>query len=395
MRTARLGDFCETGSGGTPPRDQHDRYFANGTIPWIKSGELRDNEVYGSAERITEAALRETTAKLVPEGALLVAMYGATVGRLAVLRTTAATNQAVCHIVPDASRADTRYLFHALRRALPKLLQSRVGGAQPNISQAIVRNLEVTLPSVVEQKRIAAILDAAEALREKRRQAIETAQRFLLSRFFELFGPAREWMVSSIGDCLSSGAILEIQDGNHGERHPKVSDFKPAGLPFVTADCLTGNELRTSAAYRLPESWLKRLRVGFARRGDVLLTHKGSVGLSAVVSRDQCDPIILSPQVTYYRLNQERLLPEFLWAYFQTSFFQMRILRDSEQSTRAYIGIQRQEKLPILVPPLQKQQAFALCARRVSAALQVQRESFQYVEQLKQSLAERAFRGEL
>ena len=105
-KTVRLSDFCRTGTGGTPSRSNLERYYEGGTIPWVKSGELRESVINETEEHVTEAALRETNVKLVPAGALLLAMYGATVGRLGILGVEATTNQAVCHIVPDPKAAE-------------------------------------------------------------------------------------------------------------------------------------------------------------------------------------------------------------------------------------------------------------------------------------------------
>ena len=178
--TQLIGDFCRTGSGGTPSRKQLEKFY-NGEIPWVKSGELRESIICETEETITQAALRETSVKMVPAGALLVAMYGATVGRIATLGIDATTNQAVCHIIPDESVADQRYLFYALRTQVPKWLEMRVGGAQPNISQQIIKNTKIPLPPLDEQRRIAAILDKADAVRRKRQEAIRLTEELLRS----------------------------------------------------------------------------------------------------------------------------------------------------------------------------------------------------------------------
>ena len=171
-KTVRLSEFCRTGTGGTPSRSNLERYYEGGTIPWVKSGELRESVINETEEHVTEAALRETNMKLVPAGALLLAMYGATVGRLGILGVDATTNQAVCHIVPDPKAAEVRFLFHALSNQVANLVARGVGGAQPNISQGIVKDLKLALPPLAEQRRIAEVLDRAEALRAKRRAAL-------------------------------------------------------------------------------------------------------------------------------------------------------------------------------------------------------------------------------
>src|SRR5690606_29313487 len=118
-----IAEFCETGSGSTPSRTNGD-YFG-GSVPWVKSGELRDGLVSATEETVTDAGIRAARLKVVPKGALLIAMYGATVGRTALLGIDATTNQAVCHVRPDPTRADTRYLWFALQAKLPELLARR------------------------------------------------------------------------------------------------------------------------------------------------------------------------------------------------------------------------------------------------------------------------------
>ncbi|WP_308874545.1 restriction endonuclease subunit S [Thiothrix subterranea] len=138
-----IGEFCLTGSGGTPSR-KIPEYF-DGNIPWVKSGDLRENIVTHVTEFISDEAVKKSSAKIVKEGAILLAMYGATVGRMAILGIEAATNQAVCNIVPDESKAFSKYVYYALLDKVPEFLSNAVGGAQPNISQGIIR--ETKIPS--------------------------------------------------------------------------------------------------------------------------------------------------------------------------------------------------------------------------------------------------------
>ena len=151
-----LGDVCKTTSGGTPSR-KHAEYFL-GSIPWVKSGELPDGPVVNVEEAISDDALRNSSAKLFPAGTLLIALYGATVGKLGILTRPAATNQAVCAIFPS-ERIDTKFLFWFLRFRRSDLVAQAIGGAQPNISQGIIRNIEIPVPSLGQQTRIVAEIE--------------------------------------------------------------------------------------------------------------------------------------------------------------------------------------------------------------------------------------------
>ena len=152
-----LGEVAETTSGGTPARKQAS-YF-NGAIPWVKSAELRDNRITSVEESITEEGLSNSSAKVFPKGTPLVALYGATVGRTGILGIDAATNQAVCAIFPLDNAFTAEYIAYWLRSQRQNLIDLSVGGAQPNISQGIVRSLRMPLPPLPEQHRIVAEIE--------------------------------------------------------------------------------------------------------------------------------------------------------------------------------------------------------------------------------------------
>lgn len=152
----RLGDIFETTSGGTPSRDNPGYY--SGEIPWVKSGELKNNTIYKTEEKITQEALDNSSAKLFPKGTLLVAMYGATVGKLAFLGIEASTNQAVCGIF-EMPFYNLRYLYFYLLYIRPELIKQSAGGAQPNISQTILNNQFIPLCSIEEQQEVVKQID--------------------------------------------------------------------------------------------------------------------------------------------------------------------------------------------------------------------------------------------
>lgn len=146
-----LGEVCETTSGGTPSRGNKSYY--NGTIPWVKSGELNKGIIYDTEEKITEEAIKNSSAKVFPKGTLLIALYGATIGKLAFLGVDAATNQAVCGIYKNESM-NSKYIYNFLFHKKQDLVKQGIGGAQPNISQTILKKLELPVPPLETQNAI-------------------------------------------------------------------------------------------------------------------------------------------------------------------------------------------------------------------------------------------------
>jgi type I restriction enzyme S subunit len=144
---ATLGDLYNTGSGGTPSR-AHPEYYENGTFEWVKSQELLDGFILSTEERITEAALKKSSAKLFPADTVLIALYGATIGKLAILSGPAATNQACCAVLPKHSGFGREFAFFTLLLNRERIIGLRLGAAQQNISQVLLRNFECLKPPI-------------------------------------------------------------------------------------------------------------------------------------------------------------------------------------------------------------------------------------------------------
>ncbi|MGL1011749.1 restriction endonuclease subunit S [Vibrio vulnificus] len=166
----RLNEYGEWGSGSTPKRSNSGYY--DGGIPWFKSGELKADYISESEETITELALSETSVRYNNIGDVLVAMYGATIGKTAILSVRATTNQAVCACTPFTGLSNT-YLLTLLKAYKARLIDMGAGGAQPNISREKIINTVIALPSTAEQHRIVAKVDELMKLCDQLEQQTE------------------------------------------------------------------------------------------------------------------------------------------------------------------------------------------------------------------------------
>ncbi len=160
---SRLGELATVTSGSTPSRDVP--MFWNGSIPWIKSGELLDSDISSAGECITQFALDSSKTKLFPKNTVLIALYGQgqTRGRTGRLLIPATTNQACCAILPKPDLFDSRYIQFWLRSFYAELREVAHGGAQPNWNTATIKNLPFVIPPLPEQRCIMADLDALQA----------------------------------------------------------------------------------------------------------------------------------------------------------------------------------------------------------------------------------------
>ena len=145
----KIGDVCKTSSGGTPSK-AHDEYY-NGDILWLRSGEVCQGDIYDTEQTITLLGLENSSAKIFPVNTVVIAMYGATVGQVGILRKEMCTNQAICGILPNGVLTP-EYLNYFLLRMKSEFLKLAIGGAQANISQQIIRKTLIPLPPLSLQK---------------------------------------------------------------------------------------------------------------------------------------------------------------------------------------------------------------------------------------------------
>ena len=172
----RIKDFClKITSGGTPSRRKKE-YWERGTIPWLKTQELKDTKIFESEEKITFEGLKNSSAKLFPVNTILIAMYGATVGKLGLLKIEATTNQAICAMVVNEKITNYLFLFYSLLNNRTKLINLASGAAQQNINQDIIKEFKIPLPPLPEQRAIAKILSDLDSKIELNQQMNKTLE---------------------------------------------------------------------------------------------------------------------------------------------------------------------------------------------------------------------------
>jgi type I restriction enzyme S subunit len=230
----RLGDVAHTTSGGTPSRGKSG--YWNGDIPWIKSGELGDSLIVSNSEFITEEGLKNSSAKIFEKGSLLLALYGATAGKLGVLDFDAATNQAVCCISPRDDFLFRDYIKYFLFSKREKIIKDSFGGAQPNISQGYVRDIIFPLPPLAEQIRIVEKLDAVLSRIDT---AIDELQQSLalVDAMFKS-GTSSILSCNNNGNWLSIEEVFSISSGKNLTSKQLIDDGK---YPVYGGNGITGH----------------------------------------------------------------------------------------------------------------------------------------------------------
>ncbi|HAV7781251.1 TPA: restriction endonuclease subunit S [Escherichia coli] len=305
---------------------------------------------------ITAAGLENSSAKIVEKDSILIAMYGATVGRLAILGINAATNQAICNIRPDTTIADMKYLYYFLRSKFSYFVENAVGGAQPNISQGLIKSLEVPLPSLIEQKRIADILDKAADIRQKREQAVKLADDFLRATFLEMFGDPvanpKRWDVASLLEYGSFKNGMNFTKGESGSvlKCLGVGNFK--SLATITCmDNIDEIELNTLPS---DDYLLKDGDIVFVRSNG----NKALVGRCLTIYPNK-EKVTFSGFCIRYRIEKSAITAEYLNFLFRTPSMKRQMLSGGQGANIQNISQGTLSALRIPVPPLEKQQTFS------------------------------------
>ena len=185
MKKTKLKDICNISAGGTPSRSNIN-YWNNGDIPWCKIGDFSGKYINQVKENITEEGLKNSSAKIFKRGTILYTIF-ATVGEVAILETESATNQAIAGLEIINNEVDLEYLYYYLKSLKFVMLKKSRGVAQNNINLGILKNIEIKIPSKIEQINIAKILDNIEKIIHKKKKQLKELNTIIKSQFVEMF----------------------------------------------------------------------------------------------------------------------------------------------------------------------------------------------------------------
>lgn len=375
---AKLGDFFTIASGGTPDK-RNPSYYENGTIPWVKTGDLKNQYVPAGIECITEEGLNNSSAKLFPPNTVLVAMYGATIGACSILTYEAATNQACAAFLPNKNVLPT-YLYYFLSSKREQFVKDGVGGAQPNISAGYLKNVQFGLIPMQQQIDIVEKLDKVEKLIVLRKEQLAKLDQLVKSRFIELFGDQKAnpfgWPQTTIGDCctLKSGTSLPADKENEGGRIPyvKVGDMNyPGNEQYITTSSRFVTE-QTAGAGIFPVG-----TVIFPKRGGAIGTNK---------KRLTTLPICADLNVMGVTAGNA-LKSQYLMAYF--NMVDLGALDNG--SSVPQINNKDIAPLVICLPPLALQEQFAAFVEQTDKSKLAIQRSLNKLELLKEALMQEYF----
>ncbi|MBV6441252.1 MAG: restriction endonuclease subunit S [Haliscomenobacteraceae bacterium CHB4] len=387
----KLGEVCETTSGGTPSRK--DPNFYNGHIPWVKSGELDKGLITDTEEKITEAAIKNSSAKIFPKGTLLIALYGATIGKLAFLGIDAATNQAVCGIF-ESEKIDPKYLYQFLFFSKADLVKQGIGGAQPNISQGILKNLDIPIPPLPEQHRIVAKIEALFSQLDNGIAQLKTAQAQL-----KVYRQAvLKWAFEGNEDetNLLKDVSEKIQIGPFGSQLHQ-EDYIENGIPLINPMHLKDGEILPDFKYSISISKRDSLPNYILKAGDVIMGRRGEMGRCGLVTEKE-NGWFCGTGSLFVRPRQ-RVDSTFLYYQLRSDHCKKYLELNAGGTTMTNLNLKIVSSIPIFIPSLEEQHRIVQeIESRLSVCDKLEEtitQALQQSEALRQSILKRAFEGKL
>jgi type I restriction enzyme, S subunit len=273
----KIEDICTRICSGGTPKSGKAEFYENGTIPWLNTKEINFNRIQATEAFITEEGLNNSSAKWIKPHAVIVAMYGATAGRVAIAEIPLTTNQACCNLEVDETVADYRYVYYWLKQNFDNIAGLANGGAQQNLSAKVIRQIEINLPDLTTQQLIANFLDSFDSKIEANTKIngyLEELGQALLSQY-----------LNQCSECVLLGDLLKLGSGFAF----KSSTYLTSGqFKILTIKNVQDGNVDCSSSAKIAELPAKMKNHCRLRVGDVVLSLTGNVGRVGIVAESNC-----------------------------------------------------------------------------------------------------------
>jgi type I restriction enzyme, S subunit len=394
-KQVRLGDFATSFAGGTPSRD-NDAFFG-GSIPWIKSTEVNRDYVDYTEEHLTKLGLQCSAAKPITSGAVLMALYGATAGEVAMLRIDATANQAVLAITPVDTETSSQFLYYALVNEKPQILYKAQGSGQPNLSKSLIDSLRLTLPPLPQQRKIARILttvdnliEQTEALIEKYKSIKQGMMHDLFTRGVDQSGQLRPsyedapelykeselgWIPKEWFDCQWKEFVKKW---GYGPRFSAANYSDIGNVKTIRGTDFTGDgriKCRQVPMAMLPHAMVTRHQL---EQNDLVVVTTADCGVSAVFEVQEC-PFIASAYAVAFRFNED-VDPYYVDYFMRTDSSKRQVNKYVRQGTIGNLPGSDLLTFWMPRPCLAEQQE---CVRRLDSLSETTRHQYDYLQKLR------------
>ncbi len=397
----RLEDLCERiKAGGTPSTSK--REFWNGDIPFVKIEDitLAGKYLTNTKEKISKLGLENSSAWIVPENSLLLAMYGS-LGEVTINKIPAATNQAILGII--SSKCDVEFLYYWFLYFKPNWRRYAKPTTQANLTAEIVRNSKIPLPPLPEQQKIAHVLMSIDKAIEAVDEAIKQAERIKKGLMQELLTKGighEKFKDTEIGripeewEVVRLGELVEIQSG----KYFAYSEFCESGIKCLKIDNVGFGEILWETTTFLPEEYSDKYSELVLRVGDIVLALNRPIidGKLKVGILSETDvPSILYQRVGRFIFKSEKIYRHFMFYLLMGGYFKKELSKMLIGTDQPYIRTPVLLKIKIPLPPLPEQQKIAEILSKWDEVIEVKRAKKERLERMKKKVMELLLTGKV
>lgn len=367
MEIKTLGELCNIVSGGTPLRSKPE-YWNNGTIPWIKIGDMKGKYINSADECITQAGLDSSSAKMLPKGTILYTIF-ATLGEVGILEINASTNQAIAGLtIKDNSQILSEYLYYYLKSKKGYVKTIGRGVAQSNINRSILKSFQVPLPTSLKQKEIVDILDKITNIIKYRQQELHMLDNLIKARFVEMFGdpvsnPYKLPMVllGELSELITKGASPSWQGFNYTD--------DPSQTLFLTSENVKNGYIDLSSPKYIEDKFNTKQKRSIVHKGDFLINIVGaSIGRAAQFNLN-CKAN-MNQAAALVRINDNRIRDKYLLTYLNSDKAQLMYDSMKSDTGRANLSLKDISELSILLPSIEEQLIFEKVVAQIDKSKQ-------------------------
>jgi type I restriction enzyme S subunit len=416
-----LKDVASFGGGTTPPRKDFEKFYASGVHPWVKTLDLNDGYISTTEEKVTEAALSETSLKMHPAGTVLVAMYGGfnQIGRTGLIQVSAAINQALVAVITKKERLVPAYLLNLLNYKVDywKTVASS-SRKDPNITSNDVKSFLLPLPCVIEQTAIANALSDVDALIQElekliaKKQAIKTAtmQQLLTGRTrlpafaYHPDGRKKGYKPSELGEIPEDWEVVSFE-----QLKDKRDGWAITGGPFgsnLKASDYTDDGIRVIQLQNIGDGFFKNSEFVFTSQkkaddliscniypGEIILSKMGDPVARACLIPSFHSRYLMCSDGIRLKVDSQRFSEKFVFYFLNFPLFRNQALDASTGSTRKRIGLSELRDLLLFSPSKEEQTDIATTLSNMDDEIQSLEQRLNKTRQIKQGMMQELLTG--
>ena len=396
-----IGQLCSSVCSGGTPSSKCSEYY-DGDIPWLNTKEINFNRIYNTEKYITEDGLNNSSAKWILEDSVIVAMYGATAGKVAIAKIPLTTNQACCNLTINPQIADYRFVYYHLYNKYVELASLANGGAQQNLNAQIIKDFPICLPTLSEQKKIVEVLSYLDDKIEVNRRIndnLEQQAQALFKSWFVDFEPFKdgEFVESELGMIPKGWSIIpfkdvciNITDGVHNT----VKDDMNGNCFLLSCKNIKGGYVSIGEnERRIDEKTFEKLRKRTKlQKGDILLSSVGTIGEMVLLNEEPTN-YEFQRSVAIIKTNPEKISSHFL--YYSMKNQKEIIIHSAHGAVQQCLFISDIAGLQTIHPPQNIIQKFTDIAIKIQNKMSINMQESRRLAELRDTLLPKLMSGEI